>query len=123
MVAPPSCPLCGRLATKIDIPVGAQVDCEQCGRFELTGTAEAALANADPRLKLKIGFWTRDQTELGDLPRITHNTITQLETLPELTVAERAERLLRFAIREQKDLGGIDKISVCQSGWNNSLSI
>jgi nucleoside 2-deoxyribosyltransferase len=91
------------------IPVGSMVDCRQCGRFELTGTAEAVLASVDPRLKMKIGFWTRDQNELGDQPIVTDYKIEEVKALPELTVMERAERLLRFAIREQRDLGGFIK--------------
>ena len=51
---------------------------------------------------MKIGFWTRDQNELGDQPTVTQE---EVKNLPELTVMERAERLLRFAIREQRDLG------------------
>jgi hypothetical protein len=103
------CPLCGRPAKMSRIPVGLMVNCRQCGRFELTGTTETVLVNADPRLKMKIGFWTRDQNELGEQPTVTNNKIEEIKALPELSVRERAERLLRFAIREQRDLGGFIK--------------
>lgn len=116
MVAPPTpCPLCGRAAKTGDIPDGATVDCKQCGRFKLTGTAQALLPDVDPRTKMKIGFWTRDQTELGDLPAVSSYTIEEVKKLPELTVMERAERLLRFAIREQRDLGRFIKFPTAEA--------
>jgi hypothetical protein len=59
---------------------------------------------------MKIGFWTRDQNGLGDTPKVTSFTIDDIKKLPDLTVMQRAERLLRWAIGEQKDLGGIVKL-------------
>lgn len=64
------------------------------------------LGGVDERLKEKIGFWTRDQNELGELPVVGTYTVDLVRNLPDKTILERAERLLRFAIREQKDLGG-----------------
>jgi len=63
------------------------------------------------RLRQKIGFWIREQVELGEQPRITENVIELLGKRPEKTVLERAERLLRYGIAEQKDLGGSFSVS------------
>jgi nucleoside 2-deoxyribosyltransferase len=67
---------------------------------------EAVLGGVDERLKEKIGFWTRDQNELGELPVVGTYTVDLVRNLPDKTILERAERLLRYGIREQKDLGG-----------------
>src|SRR4051812_18720342 len=108
MIAPPYlCALCGRPAKKNEGQFdGFQVQCDQCGVYELTGSAVSRIAHLDRRLKMKIGFWTRDQTEFGDVPTVTSSTADFVGTLPEKTVMERAERLLRYAISQQKDLGG-----------------
>jgi hypothetical protein len=107
MTSPPSaCPLCGRFASKEGSSDNYLVKCEQCGTFTISGTAESIVQGFDHRLKFKIGFWTLDQNSLGDLPAVTVNTFDIVKNLPEKTVVERADRLLRFGIREQKDIGG-----------------
>jgi hypothetical protein len=62
------CPLCGREAEYDDLTPGLKVKCQACGHFAITGSMEAVLGGVDERLKEKIGFWTRDQNELGDAP-------------------------------------------------------
>jgi hypothetical protein len=99
-----TCPLCGRSAEISPIPDGDKIDCTVCGHFAITGSA-LATANLDRRLKQKIGFWTRDQNDIGDLPVLSSYDIDQLKTLPEKTVKERADRLLTYAVRKQQDLG------------------
>lgn len=99
------CPLCGLEAKLIDMPEITKVDCEQCGHFAVTGSA--TLANVDIRLRKKIGFWTRDQNDLGELPVVSSYTLESVKKLPERTILERCERLLRFGIAEQNDIGGI----------------
>lgn len=84
---------------------GAEINCEQCGLFRLTGSAEAVIGNWDRRLKLRIGFWTRDQNDLGDVALVSSSTLALVESLPEKTIPERADRFLRWAIGQQKDLG------------------
>ena len=101
------CPLCGREAKLSEMPNVTKVDCEQCGHFGVTGSVKDTLANICPRAKKKIGFWTRDQSDLGDLPMVGSYTFEDVKKLPEKTVLERAERLLRFGIAEQKDIGGV----------------
>jgi hypothetical protein len=66
---------------------------------------DAVLPSLDKRLKQKIGFWTRDQNELGEVPSVSSHIADFVRTLPDKTIMERAERLLHIGIREQKDLG------------------
>ncbi|WP_128932493.1 hypothetical protein [Bradyrhizobium zhanjiangense] len=110
MVEPPFlCPLCGRPAKndRIALRDADVITCQQCGHFQISGSAEITIRNVDGRLKRKIGFWTRDQNDLGeDLPMVTTYTADSVAKLPDKTVIEQAERLLHFGIREQKDLGG-----------------
>jgi hypothetical protein len=107
MTPPDACPFCGRLAKKNTNADGFVVLCEQCGTFSISGTAESIVEKFEPRLKFKIGFWTRDQNSLGEIPAISANTLEMVSDLPAKTVAERADRLLRYGINEQKDLGGV----------------
>jgi len=102
------CPLCSREAQFDGLPNGdsRKINCEACGQFAISGSMEASLGSYDKRLLEKIGFWTRDQNDLGDLPMVGSYTVDLVNKLPHKTVTERAERLLRFGIREQKDLGG-----------------
>jgi hypothetical protein len=117
------CPLCGREATKSPFPDGTKIDCEQCGHFDLTGTAEKVLSNLDQRQKMKIGFWTRDQNDLGDTPKVASFTFDEVKKIPDKTLMERAERLLRFGIAEQQDLGGTFKLpSAKAAGISHSKS-
>ena len=121
---PNACPLCGRSAQIRVIPIGRQVICETCGTFEITGTLEAILPRLDQRLKEKIGFWTRDENDLGEIPRVTSHTEELVAKLPDKTVIERAERLLAFGIRQQQDLGGhFSPISSAAIGVTHSRSV
>jgi hypothetical protein len=108
MVAPPfPCPLCSRPAIKeVGHPAIAAINCDQCGLYQLTGSAEAIVGNWDPRLRFRIGFWTRDQNDLGDVAQVSSTTREVVEALPNKTVPERIDRFLRWAISVQKDLGG-----------------
>jgi hypothetical protein len=117
-----ACPLCGRTAFQEQTPVGRKIDCEACGQFEINSSAEPGLATLEPRQKAKIGFWTCDQTDLGEHPRVSSYTADLVKAVPDKTVMERAERLLRFGIAEQKDLGGVFSLSNRASGVTHSQS-
>ncbi|OSI93747.1 hypothetical protein [Bradyrhizobium canariense] len=101
-----NCPLCGVIAGFEDgLSDHRSVDCSRCGQFEITDTEETALTALEDRLKEKIGFWTRDQNDLGECPVVNSATANLIQKLPDKTVIERAERLLRYGIQTQKDLG------------------
>src|SRR5437764_10097040 len=121
---PNACPLCGRSARIDGIQDGLKIDCGACGHFAITGSMEAVLGGLDQRLKEKMGFWTRDQNNLGELPVLGTYTAEQVSVLPDKSVMERAERLLRFGIREQRDLGGhFSPISSAAIGVTHSRSV
>jgi hypothetical protein len=118
-----ACPLCGRLAKISDIAEGHFIQCDQCGKFGISGTVESVIGEFDHRLKLKVGFWTRDQNALGDIPVVSTYTLDLVKDLADKTVMERADRLLRYAISEQKDLGGKFSLLTAKAvGVTHSLS-
>jgi hypothetical protein len=119
------CPLCGHEAHFNNIPDGKSINCKACGNFTITGSMAATLDNLDSRVKQKIGFWTRDQNDLGESsPVVDTYAVEFVEKLPDRTVMERAERLLRYGIKEQKDLGGVFSLTdVGLIGHTNSRSI
>ena len=81
---PRDCPLCGRTAQVSEIPIGLDVNCEACGHSEVTGSFWKSAINAD--LKQRIGFWTRDQNDLGEIAKVTTYTADFVANLPEQTV-------------------------------------
>ena len=99
---PGDCPLCRRTAEVSSISQGLEIRCSACGHFTVTGSFLASAI--DQRLKEKIGFWTRDQNDLGHIPTITSYTVDLVMRLPDKTVQQRAERLLRYGVRTQKGL-------------------
>jgi hypothetical protein len=108
MSSPPGvCPFCSRSALQQNTPIGRMIDCESCGSYEVTNSAEPEISNLERDLREKIGFWTRDQNDLGEKPRVTSYTIDRQKSIPSKSVMERAERLLKFGISEQKDLGRV----------------
>jgi hypothetical protein len=101
------CPFCDRPVLQNDIPTGRKIVCQACGNFEITGSAEPDISNLEKIEREKIGFWTRDQNDLGEEPRIASYDIVRLKNLRTKSVMERAERLLRYGISEQKQLGRV----------------
>jgi hypothetical protein len=101
------CPLCGQEAQFSAISPGdaQEITCKVCGKFSLTGSMAATVNNLDARLRQKIGFWTRDQNELGEAPVVNTGTDEFVRRIPDKTVMERAERLLQEGIKLQRDLG------------------
>jgi hypothetical protein len=101
------CPFCGRSALQENTPIGRTMVCRTCGRYEVTSSAEPEISNLERDSREKIGFWTRDQNDLGEDSRVTSYTVDRLKSSPGKSVMERAERLLKFGIAEQKELGGV----------------
>jgi hypothetical protein len=118
---PEGCPLCGRTAQISSIADGLRIDCQACGSFYATDTF--LRSTIDPDLKQKIGFWTRDQNELGDIPRVTSSIPELVKTLPEKSVQERADRLLKYGIRKQRYLGAhFSPLTDSLAGYTHSLN-
>jgi hypothetical protein len=118
------CPLCGYQAHVADISDSQEITREVCGKFFLTGTTAAMLRSLDAHLRRKIGFWTRDQNDLGESPVLDTYKAELALKLPDSSVMERAERLLRHGIKEQRVLGGGFNLSAPGlQGYTHSYSI
>lgn len=100
------CPLCSREASVEDSTDSQRFQCKACGSFQITGTALATLESIDDRTRIRVGFWTRDQNALGEIPTVDTRVFKSIEQKPEVPVVERLDRLLRYAIAEQGSLGG-----------------
>ena len=54
------------------------------GTFTITGSMAATLDNLDSRVRQKIGFWTRDQNDLGESsPVVDTYSAEFVEKLPD----------------------------------------
>ena len=78
------------------------IECPQCGKYEITGTAAAFEITAD--VCRKLSGWIHDQNRDRVVPRITHDTVFQMASLPLPKTADRAERLLLEALHGQERL-------------------
>lgn len=79
--------------------------CEQCGKFKITGTAIAVIADLTPTKRLKLSCWAREQFALGELPEINSDIAKRVANFPIPGIIERADRLLRYAIENETFLG------------------
>lgn len=77
-------------------------ECPRCGEYELTGSAEAI--EKAPEACRRLSGWIRDRNKEGTVPRITADLLPRFASLPLPSTAERAERLLLEALREQERL-------------------
>jgi len=126
MTSQPSgvCPLCSRptiVAPPVTKPDVFDVTCKACGQFTVTGSFMAS--SIEPHLKEKIGFWTRDEYDLGQVAAVTSHTTDFVAHLPEKSIKERADRLLRYGIRAQKYLGATFELTAdSAAGYTHSRS-
>ena len=98
-----NCPLCGNDA-RMREPIGdfGEYECPKCGKFELTGSAKASAKTPD--VCRKLSGWIRDRNRDGVVPQITSDTLIRMASLPLPSTAERVERLLFEALRDQERL-------------------
>ena len=77
---------------------GTLVDSPRAGgRYFVSGSAVPMLARLDDRLKARLTTWLVEQRRLGnDCPEITTATIKEAEERPDLRVADRADRVLKY---------------------------
>ncbi len=100
------CELCGTPAEFIgDGWPGIQQRCPQCGEFKLDRTGMATIRRVPRPDKAKLSGWVRDQNNLGEIPQLSDDRIRQLVALPMPSIGQRADRLLRYAIRKHPKLG------------------
>jgi hypothetical protein len=100
------CEFCGMQAETV-VPAtgydGIQQRCPRCGDFKLARTA--MIRRVPPSDKVKLSGWVRDQNQFGEVPELTSDRINLVAASPMPGIAERADRLLGYAIRTQSKLG------------------
>lgn len=88
-------------ATVIPWGDGREVDCARAGgRYRIAGTALAQLRQMPPLERAKLTRWIVDANRLeGEPPEISSETLKRVRSLPELTVAQRMDRLMAHLAR------------------------
>lgn len=115
----PSCPVCGSSSKKLANPEGRDLhefDCKRCGRFSITGSAEAVLENKKPtdRQKMNLSSWLRQNSGSS----INTTNLDSLLSLAAPTFAERADLLLGRIAREAAHAGA--SVSIEAPGWGSN---
>lgn len=98
-----ACPVCGRDSKARPTTDDCRdVECPQCGKYEITGTAE--WCQKTPDMRLRLSGWIRDRNQDRTIPRVTSEILPRIASLPLPSIAERVERLLLEALRDRKRL-------------------
>ena len=94
------CPLCQDQAANTP-PVSTltfDVECPNCGTFQITMHARQALKGRD-EAAFYVACWVYGQTQLGQVPKVETSTIDFIATYPRPTTRKRAELYLGQVIR------------------------
>ena len=76
------------------------------GRYFIVRTVIERVRQADPRVKARLTTWLVDQRRLGvECPEIDSNTITMAEQQKDLSIHDRADRLLQYIRDQAVDIG------------------
>ena len=99
------------------------------GRYFITRTAIACLTQLDERGKARLISWLVDQRRLGvECPEIDSNTITIAKQRQNLSVHERADRLLQYIEGQTVEIGTYfsftpeEMLTKEIAAWSESLS-
>ncbi len=99
------------------------------GRYFIARTAIAGLTQLDERGKARLTSWLVDQRRLGvKCPEIDSNTITMAKQQKDLSVHDRADRLLQYIEDQTVEVGTEfiftprEVISKSIAAWSESLS-
>ncbi|MYD62776.1 MAG: hypothetical protein F4W91_17190 [Gemmatimonadetes bacterium] len=99
------------------------------GRYFIARTAIACLTQLDDRGKARLISWLVDQRRLGvKCPEIDSNTITMAKQRKDLSVHDRADRLLQYIEGQTVEIGTEfvftprEVISTPIAAWSESLS-
>ncbi|MDE2726300.1 MAG: TIR domain-containing protein [Gemmatimonadota bacterium] len=99
------------------------------GRYFITRTAIACLTQLDERGKARLTSWLVDQRQLGvKCPEIDSNTITTAKQRQNLSVLERADRLLQYIEDQTVEIGTEfvftpkEMLTTAIGAWSESLS-
>ena len=98
------------------------------GRYFISGTAIGCLPRTDERSKARLTTWLVDQRRLGvRCPEIDSNTITMAEEKRDLSVHDRADRLLQYMGDQTVNIGtkfyftNADVSSTGMAAWSESV--
>ncbi|MFH0341589.1 MAG: hypothetical protein ACHBNF_05530 [Chromatiales bacterium] len=102
------CPICGTAEIeRRDVGTGAAIEyrCRRCGRYELTRTAEAVLAAADPgaRKEANASAWLREHEGV----RLRDEDLKELWAIRAPPVAERAMKVLQEIAKRWPNIGSM----------------
>jgi nucleoside 2-deoxyribosyltransferase len=93
------CPICGLSNQEVlrqwDYGDKVRFDCERCGQFEISRTAESIAKNNQK--DKAISAWLRERNLLGvEIPLLTTNFISEIfKNIPKFTPLEKQEKLLK----------------------------
>ena len=95
-----------------------------CGEYVIFRRARIMLKNRDERFKARLTTWLIEQRRLGvEHPEITEHTIPEIEKRRDLSVHERADRLLRYLGQLEQYAGaGIGSITSEDNRFLNMLA-
>jgi hypothetical protein len=96
---PAVCPVCQEHLRAP--PDGDKIDCARCGKF----SAPSITAKWTQPERAKLSGWIREQCNLGEYLVLTPDNTQKVIALPEKPIAERIERLLDWAILQQRRPG------------------
>ncbi len=126
------CPIWGTPASEesTDGRHGKLVDSPRAGgRYFITRTAIAGLTQLDERGKARLTSWLVDQRRLGvKCPEIDSNTITMAKQQKDLSVHDRADRLLQYIGGQTVEIGDCfwfrseDMFNTAIAAWSESIS-
>jgi hypothetical protein len=93
------CPICGSKASVEEFTERTRVVCIRCGKFALTDIARKLVPGLEQDEAIKISGWIREHESIT----ISSDDLPLLRKLPNLTVGEKAEKILiRLAKRFPK---------------------
>ncbi|HEV3440425.1 MAG TPA: hypothetical protein VG122_23930, partial [Gemmata sp.] len=101
------CPLCGELPELIRDDFDCwNVDCQRCGRFEITFEARTNLGNLGPDHRIKLSAYCRRVSGGDQRPIIDYENIEELIALvPNYTPREQLDNLLHVLGKMSPGLG------------------
>ncbi|MDX8413917.1 MAG: hypothetical protein R8J85_07495 [Mariprofundales bacterium] len=75
---------------------GRSVECSLCGKYKITGTAEACIH--EPNMKLTA--WVRDQNGYGQTPTISSYTLEEINKSPDILDLEQKKNMIKNLFQE-----------------------
>ena len=125
------CPIWNTPASGHDLfkKYGKKIDSPRVGGwYFITGQAVTLLPQIDDRVKVRLTTWLVDQRRLGnECPEILQETITEAEQQKDLSVHDRAERLLQYIGDQTVQIGDVfafrsqDVSNTAIAAWSESV--